>query len=267
MKTLAIRYPFIFGILVSLAAILGQMWPLLLPGLSQNVQILLARATDLLIAVYLLTSFNWWREAGFVRITSWKILLPYLPLILVMLLVVVTTIGTAGVKVNDPTLLLVGAVSFLVGGFVEESLFRGIILRLFLPRRLLNAALLSSVVFSIAHLPNLLLGQDLGATGLQLVRAFLLGFAFVAPLAYTRNIWPLVILHAMVNFSSFLASGNLALISTQRPETSQVLAEVIVFGVLAGYGFWLLRRARQRSDQATTAVKPSLGQVVHSGGK
>jgi hypothetical protein len=256
MKILAVRYPFIFGILVSLAAVLGQMWPLLLPGLSQSVQILFARATDFLIAVYLLTSLHWWREAGFVRITSWKILLPYLPLILVVLLVIVTVIGTTGMKVNDPALFLMGAVSFLVGGFVEEALFRGIILRAFLPRRLLNAALLSSIVFSIAHLPNLLFGQDLGATGLQLVRTLLLGFAFVAPLAYTRNIWPLVILHALVNFSSFLASGNLTLISTESPEISQVLAEIVVFGLLAGYGFWLLRRAGRWADRTAAAVRP-----------
>lgn len=255
MKTFAVRYPFIFGILVSLAAVLGQLWPLLFPGLIQSVQILLARAIDFFTAVCLLTSFQWWREAGFVRITSWKILLPYLPLILVVLLVVVTVIGTTGMKVNDPVLLVVGAVSFLVGGFVEEALFRGIILRAFLPRRLLNAALLSSIVFSIAHLPNLLLGQNLGATGLQLVRTFLLGFAFVAPLAYTRNIWPLVILHALLNFSSFLASGNLALISTESPEISQVLAEVVVFGLLAGYGFWLLRRAGRWTDRTVAAAR------------
>ncbi|HLO14047.1 MAG TPA: CPBP family intramembrane glutamic endopeptidase, partial [Anaerolineales bacterium] len=107
-----------------------------------------------------------------------------------------------------------------------------------------------AAVFSLVHLGNILLGQDLGATALQLVRAFLVGIAFVAPLAYTRNIWPLVILHALINFTSLLGSGNITLISTESPEIDQVLAEVVVFGLLSSYGLWLLHQAERRTNQS-----------------
>jgi membrane protease YdiL (CAAX protease family) len=247
MKTFAIRRPFLFGLLVALIGILSQMWPLWRSGLSQSAQILLARVSGIVIAVFLLTWFNWWQEAGFARFHSWKTLLPYLPLILLVLLGFASLIETNGINVTDPGLILFGAVSFLAGGFMEEALFRGVILRAFLPRRLLSAALLSAVVFSLSHLPNLLFGQDLGTTMMQLVRAFLVGFAFVAPLAYTRNIWPLIILHALINFSSFLSSGNITLISTESPTMAQVLSEVTLFGLMSGYGYWLLHRAEQRS--------------------
>jgi hypothetical protein len=247
MKTFAVRYPFLFGILVSAATVLSQMWPIWLPGLSQGTQILLGRITGILIAVFFLTWLKWWQETGFTRICSWKILLPYLPLILITLLGTVTLFASTRIKVSDPALILLGAVSFLAGGFIEEALFRGVVLRAFLPRRVLKAALLSAVVFSLAHLPNLLAGQSIGATTLQLMRAFLVGFAFVAPLAYTHNIWPLVFLHALGNFSSFLASGNIMLISTENPEISQVLTELVLWGLLSVYSFWLLRHAEQRN--------------------
>ncbi len=243
MKNFAFRFPFVFAILVSLAAVLGQVWPLWLPGLSQNLQIIAARLTDLLFAVVLLSLLGWWREAGFIHFESWRVLLPYLPLILINVLIIGLLFSSASLQVNDPAMILFGLVSFTIGGFVEEALFRGVVLRAFLPRGLLKAALLSALVFSLAHLPNMLVGQSLGATALQLVRTFLVGFAFVAPLAYTRNIWPLVILHMLINFSSFLATGSITLLSTQNPTTSQVLVEVGIFGLLALYGLWLLRRA------------------------
>jgi hypothetical protein len=246
MKAFAVRYPFLFGLIVSLLAILGQMWTLWVPGLHQNIQILLARATDLALAILLLTSFHWWQETGFVRIKTWKIWLPYLPLILLVVLGYASMLGTTGIQVNDPVLILLGAISFMAGGFVEEALFRGVVLRAFLPRRLLTAALLSSLVFSLAHVPNLLIGQSFGATALQSVRTFLVGFAFVAPLAYTRNIWPLVILHASMNFSSFLGSGSITLIATESPGISQIVTEFVLFGLMAVYGYWLLHRAEHR---------------------
>jgi membrane protease YdiL (CAAX protease family) len=188
MKNLSIHHPFLFGLLVAMSAVLSQVWPIWIPNLSHALQILLARATGLAITIILLSRLHWWQEAGFNRIHSWRILLPYLPLIMIVLLSMVGLVGKVGIRVNDPKLILLGAVSFLAGGFIEEALFRGIVLRAFLPRRLLYAALLSSVIFSLAHLPNLLLGQAPGATALQLLRTFVLGFAFIAPLAYTRNI-------------------------------------------------------------------------------
>jgi membrane protease YdiL (CAAX protease family) len=257
MKAFAVRHPLFFAILVSLMTVLGQWWSFQLPVLPQEAQILLGRATGLVLAVYVLTSLNWWHEAGFVPMKSWRILLPYLPIILIVLLAIISSIFV-GIRVTDPILILFGAASFLVGGFIEEAIFRGVVLRVFLPRGLLRAALLSAAVFALVHLGNILLGQDLGATALQLVRAFLVGIAFVAPLAYTRNIWPLVILHALINFTSFVGSGNITLISTESPAISQVLAEVALFGLLSGYGIWLLRWTERRTNQSTVIAKQQL---------
>ena len=179
-----------------------------------------------LVVIVLLTALGWWREVGFVAIRSWRALIPYTPLALVILLIVTLMVIIPGSRVRAPELILWGALSFLAGGFAEEGLFRGVVLRAFRARGMLKAALLSATAFSLVHLANLLVGQNVGATAVQLLRAFLLGFAFAAPLAYTRNIWPLVILHAAINFSSFLGSGSLTLISRESPSIESVLAEL-----------------------------------------
>ncbi len=253
MKFLALRFPFIFAIIVALLCVLSQMWPFWFPGLPVNVQVIAGRITGLLITVLLLSLPGWWREAGFIKFESWRVLLPYLPLILVDVLILGLLFSSSTVQVTDPALILFGLASFAAGAFIEEALFRGVVLRAFLPRGLMKAALLSALVFSLAHLPNMLAGQSLGETALQLVRAFLVGFAYVAPLAYTRNIWPLVVLHGVINFSSFLATGNITLISSQNPPAAQVLIEIGVFGLLALYGFWLLHRVGRKARKPAFA--------------
>ncbi len=250
MKKLVVRFPFVFAILVALSAVLSQIWPFWLSGLSLNIQIVSGRVTGLLIAVLILSMLGWWREAGFVPVKNWRAVLPYLPLIVINILAIGLVFASAGIQATDPVMILFALASFTVGAFIEEGLFRGVVLRAFLPSGIIKAALLSAFVFSLAHLPNMLLGQSLSATALQLVRAFLLGFAFVAPLAITRNIWPLVFLHLLINFSGFLASGNITSISSANPPTSQVLTEIVIFGLLALYSFWQLLRSGRRAAKS-----------------
>ncbi len=254
MKTFASRYPFLFSLAVSLVGVLAIWWPAWIHSLPVTTQVLLARTTQCMVVAVLLTALGWWREVGFVAIRSWRALIPYTPLALVILLIATIVVIIPGSRVRAPELILLGAVSFLAGGFAEEGLFRGVVLRAFRARGMLKAALLSGTVFPLVHLANLLVGQNVGATAVQLLRTFLLGFAFAAPLAYTRNIWPLVILHAAINFSSFLGSGSLTLISTESPSIESVLTELVVFGLLAGFGFWLLRRAEKRVRDPATAI-------------
>ena len=257
MKAFAVHRSLLFGILVSLLTILCQWWPFQLFLFPQEAQVLLGRATGLILTVFVLPSLNRWQEVGFVRIKSWRILLPYLPMILIVFLAIISNVFV-GIRVTQPALILFGAASFFVGRFIEKAIFRGIMLQVFLPRGLLRTALLSVAAFSLVRLGNILLGQDLSATALQPLRAFLVGIAFVAALAYTRNIWPLVIIHALINFTSFLGSSNITLISTEGPEINQVLVEVAVFGLLSGYGIWLLHQAERRNDHSTVIANQQL---------
>lgn len=173
-----------------------------------------------------------------------------------MLLYLGQVIGT-GIKVTSTSLIVLAAVSYLAGGFIEEAIWRGLVLRALLPYGLPKAALLSALIFSMVHLVNLLNGQSLVITCLQLANAFLLGFAFVAPLACTRNIWPLVFIHASLNFSGFLGSGVLTNNSTQAPDIAQVIPNLVIFGLLAIYGYWMLNQASRTAGQSASSFPAS----------
>lgn len=91
----------------------------------------------------------------------------------------------------------------ILAPFLEEMLFRGIILRSFIKQySTQNAIILSSLLFGAAHLN---IYQFVGATCTGLV----LGWLYVR----THSIWPCILLHAFYNtscvvFSSLMENSN-----------------------------------------------------------
>lgn len=95
--------------------------------------------------------------------------------------------------------------SFSVG-FFEEIIFRGLILVLLLEKLseksfgLLKAIVISSLIFGFVHLINLFDGASIGNTVLQVGYSFLIGLLFAVFYLKTKNIWLIMILHALYNF-------------------------------------------------------------------
>lgn len=116
--------------------------------------------------------------------------------------------GAAVVERND--LLWLFALKCISIGLMEELLFRGILFpvigEMLGKRRYggLIAAAISSAVFALYHLFNLLAGADVGATFLQVGYSFLTGGMFAAVLLRTRNLWACVGLHALFDFGGLL---------------------------------------------------------------
>ncbi len=188
LRSLAARFPFLFAFAATLVAMLCLLWTKLIAGLPQAQQIVWGRVTICLFAICLLSYLGWWRETGFVRPTSWRIVMPYLPLILLTIAAKTSDTITYGLHAMTLTLVLLGLVVYLLGGFMEEAVFRGLVLRTLLPRGLTGALVISSLLFALAHLLNLLAGANLAATLWQVTTAFLIGIGYAAPLAITRNI-------------------------------------------------------------------------------
>jgi membrane protease YdiL (CAAX protease family) len=262
MKPFAAHFPLIFAVATTLIAMLCLLWPLWIPGFSQTAQILWGRFTICLFAAFLLTYLGWWRETGFVRPTSWRILVPYLPLAFLMLAIKIFDVVTVGIHVIDLKLILLGLAVYLAGGFMEEAIFRGLLLRILLSGGLMRAALLSSMLFALAHLLNLFMGANLNATILQVAVAFLAGMVFTAPLAITRNIWPLVIIHGLGNFVGYLNAGGFlnTATSSQGPAFVDAVLSLLPYFLLGVYSFWLLRRSERRSHNSLSN-QPSTSQV------
>jgi len=256
MKNFAARFPIVFALTTTLIAMLCLVWPFLIPGISLAAQMISGRIAICIFAIAMLTYLGWWREAGFTRPKSWRILLPYLPLLLLVILAKISEVIKFGIRVTDLELIFLGLIVYLVGGFMEEAIFRGLVLRALLPGGLVRAAVLSSLIFACAHLANLITNADLNDTILQVVIAFLMGLAFTAALAVTRNIWPAVFIHALSNFGMYMTVGGFLNTATtsQSPTLEEAIGKILLPLLLAIYSFWLLIRAQRKARMAPSPV-------------
>lgn len=245
---LAARRPLLFVVLAGIALVSGQyLWQLILPGASESIRILLGKMTSCLLAVVLLSALGWWRQAGFAARLDWHTIKPFVPLAIIPLLTASFQPSAGGA--SDPVRIVDFALVALTTGFAEEAIFRGIGVTALLKRGTMQAALLSSLVFGGMHLANLLVGADPLATGLQVMVAFLFGIACSALLISTRAILPLVMIHAIEDFVSFVGAGDVR--STSAPSLGDVLMTLLLFLPLAVYGIWLLRRGRSGLPMAS----------------
>jgi membrane protease YdiL (CAAX protease family) len=113
----------------------------------------------------------------------------------------------------DATYLGVLAVAMILVGFNEELLFRGILAfgaRGPGPWSEARTMLVSSVGFGLFHLPNVLVGQALGPTLIQVGYAFVMGLALFISMRLSRTLLLPVGMHALWDFATFTAkSGTL----------------------------------------------------------
>lgn len=135
-------------------------------------------------------------------------------------------------------------------GFSEELLFRGacfcILYRAWGATRsgLQRAAVTSALLFGALHLVSLI-NRDLTYVLYQVCFASLIGYAFAGLVAYTRSLWPAIVLHAGINGLSGIDNYFAGPGYVFQPDTHLALIAVVgtflVFGSIPGY--WCLRRA------------------------
>ncbi|MFJ8912991.1 CPBP family intramembrane glutamic endopeptidase [Amycolatopsis sp. NPDC102389] len=161
---------------------------------------------------------------------------------------------------TDYTTIGIGTVlvTYLAGLFIglsEELLTRGLVVNLL--RRSghgeLTVMLLSSLIFALLHSTNIFTGQPVLTVLVTMAFTFVFGVAMYLTLRVTGNlIWP-VLLHALTDPSTFLATGG---IDTEAPATAHptvALAglSVWVFVILTVIALFLVRdRAASGSREA-----------------
>lgn len=135
----------------------------------------------------------------------------YLPILLIVLYQVVLVVNALVASYSDlsaTTVQLVAIifVTCLFVGFNEEVLFRGIILRNLHPEQHpYRAIVISAALFSSFHLLNLIAFIPLSAMVFQLGNTFLFGLFFALIALKLNNLWPLILFHALWDFSSIAA--------------------------------------------------------------
>nr|WP_240942550.1 CPBP family intramembrane glutamic endopeptidase [Planosporangium thailandense] len=140
----------------------------------------------------LLAATRGWRMAGFTTAVRAPGLL-WLPAAVAL----VPLVG--GVQLPGAGLLAVLVAGYAATGFVEEALFRGVILGVLRPTGVRPAVLVSSALFAAAHLPNMLFGQAPAITLAQAVGTFCFGVGYAALRLRTGSVWPLMTLHFLTD--------------------------------------------------------------------
>ena len=118
--------------------------------------------------------------------------------------------GDAYLVHKAPAYVVWFALECLAIGLFEELAFRGVIFLMLAEKRhttrkgLLWSLLLTSAVFGVLHLVNLLMGAGIGGVILQIGYSFLIGAMCSVVLLKTRNIWLCVLLHAVYDFCGHL---------------------------------------------------------------
>ena len=117
--------------------------------------------------------------------------------------------GTSGINAEYYLVLLFALQCFLVG-FFEEVAFRGCVFVLILQGKdrsrkdVFWAIMMSSAIFALIHLANLLSGSSVLPVIQQVGYSFLIGAMCALALIVTKNIWSSILMHAVFNFAGGL---------------------------------------------------------------
>lgn len=206
--------------------------------LSYNSPILISFIPTALVLIIYFTWKRKWTYYGFkqeITRINWT---PYIPL-----LIILTVLCFQGFS-SQPLETIVFYVGFaILVGFVEESIYRGIMIKILLPLGILPAILTSSILFSVTHMLNLLSGQSMGQTVLQLVYSLLIGIVLAQLFIKMWNIYPLILFHSVHNLIQFLGSGG-----------ASTILDTTVIIILVVTAIWLALSLRKNQKQNLTSL-------------
>lgn len=232
------RRPVLFGLALFAGVVVFSIAThLLLAPLTSilSVDMLNIWASVIVSAVFagLTTAMGWWRETGFRKPGN-------LALLLLPAAVAATLYG--GVKVTGAGAWATIIIAAVLTGFLEEIIYRGLILRAFLPGGAMKAAVASSLFFSAMHLLNLVDGAPLGETLAQLAVAISTGIFMAGLTVRTGSIWPAIAYHTLHDLIIWMGQGGLAM--GAEPGLRWIVTMLAGQAVLLVYGIVLLRGHR-----------------------
>lgn len=183
-----------------------------------------------IIAALLLTRLGWWKVVGF-RLPNqssdlWYFALPLLPAVITLIV---------GVEVTSLVLLAEFFVITLLIGFAEEAIFRGLMLNALKAAGFWRAAIITALLFGLSHALNGLAGKSMTETAAQIFYAVAFGFAFAALVLKKGILWPLVIVHFLIDFASFLQRPGVTI-----PPAWNLLLVVVLAIIFTTYGLFVM---------------------------
>jgi membrane protease YdiL (CAAX protease family) len=243
MKNLITQRPLIFSVLVMLvleAFVLAGLFFSKVSGvplISLDLPLLMLNA---MLAIVILSALRLWREAGFNAPSRWK----NMSLFLVPLVLLIGPTLFFQPQLPAPAKIVVLIIVTLLIGFQEEAIFRGILLSVLRPQGVMKAVLISAALFGIIHVNSLFVGRDPIFVLSQIVASFLGAIGLGALRVRTNTVVPLVLLHALNDFLQFSATGGM---EAGNVSLSIPILKVVISGLMALYGFYLLRGYKEEN--------------------
>ena len=217
-------------------------------GLDQMVQsqIVLALVIAPIFLLIVVAYFKWWKETGLKWLDNNRsLLLLWLPALAIIInLALGLSANTTGGRV-----LLIVLVNTLLVGISEELMFRGILLHGARARyRFWAAILIVTILFGLIHALNGFITGEFGPALFQSVTAFASGFMFMGLRLRQNSLLPVMLIHALWDFSVFSAG---------QATMSIALVSIIFIIIFFFYGLWLLRGYRHKQTAAQEAQDAS----------
>jgi len=155
--------------------------------------------------------------------------------------IVINLVGMDSIPIHQLNNLFILLAYCLSIGFVEEMTIRGFVQNELIAffgsgkAAVLKSIVISALLFAVLHLLNF----DKGIYGefAQLTYALFIGLAFGATLYLTKRIYPLILVHAFIDFFSKLDS-----VGVVEPTVGQQTAEgsIVIIVLLTPYLFYAL---------------------------
>jgi hypothetical protein len=144
------------------------------------------------VVAFTLFILGWWKEAGFNLPAEWR----DSRLMIVPIIIVLGLPFLIGIKTNDMGTFIYLVIGYALTGFMEEGLMRGIVMRMLKPTGTTRSAVISSLLFGLMHIGNLLYRNPFIVFA-HMRGAFVHGIGLSAICLRTNTILFPVILHGL----------------------------------------------------------------------
>ncbi len=155
---------------------------------------------------------------------------------------------------SNTELVCATIVTYTLTGIFEELLFRGVVLNAFQDafakksaKTIWMSLVLSALAFGLMHLTNLASGQNVVGTLMQVIEATAVGLCFGAVYLRCRNIWVVVILHALTDLSRAIGTNAQSTVDVQNANVNaaaSILSILPSLVILLGLTLFLLRKSK-----------------------
>lgn len=244
-------YLTLIGVTLGLVVLLGAVGTVAYTmGLTGYAPLVAAYVPLAAVIAIMLTVRRGWGIVGFRRVNL-RHPATALALVLVSMLPIAAVADSTGFSTSALATVGFAGMAVLVG-FVEETLFRGILPRVFASPEAVKTVVATSVAFAVAHSVTALSpDQSVGATAATVAFAFLFGVVASLLVRITGSIWPAIVLHATFDFAGFVLTPRSSMVTD---SISIAVAATVALALVLVCRRTRVVHAEQSEAQSTMAL-------------